>query len=358
MTPRRRARKPGRCWRSPEVAKQIPVRNVYYMFCYAWDMFKQGEELASGADESARLPDLVAHVFDGAVRRLLRRRLDQGYAERADILTAPRGRIDVPASLPLRARQSPTLACRIDERSIDVPHNRVVKAALKRLLVTGGIPPALASRLARLLPPFAAVSDVPLRPAAFAAVQLYRHNAGYAFVMHLCRLVMEAAIPDQSDGRSRFRDIANDEHAMRLVFEAFVRNLLKREQKAFNVCRPRLVWDTGDAPRSGMLPGMQLDIFLDSAGRRIIVDTKYTVASTQTHRERETIRSGHLYQLFAYLRNAVGTLGHAEGVLLYPADGDVLEYRDTVQGHDIRIATIDLTREWPDIRASVLAIAA
>jgi 5-methylcytosine-specific restriction enzyme subunit McrC len=328
------------------------------MFCYAWNMFEEGRVLAAGVEVSAKLPDLVAYVMIGAVRRLLRRGLDQGYSERTESLTTPRGRIDIPASLPLRARRSPALACRIDQRSPDVPHNRVVKAALRRLLITVGMPAKLNSELAHLMPAFALVTDVPLRPAAFAAIQLYRHNAAYAFVLHLCRLVMEATIPDQTGRRSRFRDIGNDERTMRIVFEEFVRNLLDREQKAFKVSRPTLAWDTGSAPPSGMLPSMRLDVLLTSPGRIIIVDTKYTVASTQTYRDRESLRSGHLYQLFAYLRNAAATLGHADGVLLYPADGDARDYHDIVQGHAIRVATVDLSQEWSDIRKSILAITA
>ena len=144
-------------------------------------------------------------------------------------MTAPRGRIDVPGSLPLRARRSPRLACRIDERSPDVPHNRIVKAALRRLLTAGGVPVKLASSLATLAPAFATVTDVPLRPAAFAAVQLYRHNAAYAFVLHLCRLIMEATIPDQSAGVHGSATLQTTNGGMRAVFEAFVRNLLTRE---------------------------------------------------------------------------------------------------------------------------------
>ena len=73
-------------------------------------------------------------------------------------------------------------------------------------------------------------------------------------------------------------------------------------------------------------------MLLTSPARVIIVDTKYTVSSTQTFWDRESLRSGHLYQLFTYLRNALATLGHAEGVLLYPADGDAREHNDSLQG--------------------------
>lgn len=340
------------------MARPIPVLNVYYMFCYAWEAFEHGAELATAAVDAATLLDLVAHVMDAGVRRLMRRGLDQGYTERTEPLGALRGTIRVGASIPLLARRSPMLVCRYDERAPDVPHNRVVKAALARLWATDGLNPAIAARLGNLLPTLSGITDVPLRPEAFRQVQLYRHNAAYAFLIHLARLVMQSAIPEPGGSEARFRDVANDEGSMRRVFEAFVRNLLAREQRTFAVSSPRLDWDAGPGPGSGMLPGMRLDILLVGAARRVIIDTKYTVASTQSHYDRESMRSAHLYQLFAYLVNAESTIGHAEGILLYPADGAAREYEEMLRGHRVRVATVDLTQPWPDVRRALLALAA
>lgn len=340
------------------MARPIPVLNVYYMFCYAWEAFEHGAELATAAVGAATLLDLVAHVMEAGVRRLTRRGLDQGYAERTEPLRALRGAIRVGNSIPLLARRSPSLVCRYDERSLDVPHNRVVKAALARLRATAGLDPAIAARLGTLLPTLSGVADVPLRPEAFRQVQLYRHNAAYAFLIHLARLVMQAAIPEPGGHGAQFRDVANDEASMRRVFEAFVRNLLAREQRTFAVSSPRLAWDAGPEPGSGMLPGMRLDILLAGAGRHVIIDTKYTVASTQSHYDRESMRSAHLYQLFAYLVNAEPAIGHAEGILLYPADGVAQEYEEVLRGHRVRVATVDLARPWMEVRQALLALAA
>ena len=338
------------------MARPIPVLNVYYMFCYAWGAFEHGAELATAAVNAATLLDLVAHVMDAGVRRLIRRGLDQGYSERTEPLSALQGTIRLGDSIPLLARRSPSLVCRYDERSPDVPHNRVVRAALTRLRATAGLDPAIAARLGTRLTTLSGVADVPLRPEAFRQVQLYRHNSAYAFLVHLARLVMQIAIPEPGGGGARFQDVANDEGSMRRVFETFVRNLLAREQRAFAVSSPRLEWDAGPGPGSGMLPGMRLDILMAGAGRKIIIDTKYTVTSTQSHYNRESMRSAHLYQLFTYLVNAEPTIGHAEGILLYPADGTGQQYEELLRGHRVRVATLDLTRPWPDVRRALLAL--
>ena len=259
------------------MARQIPVLNLYYIFCYAWDAFDHGAELATGATDAPTFLDLVAHVMDGAVRRLLRQGLDQGYSERTEAVSLLKGSLRIGESLRLISRRSPSLVCRFDERAPDVPHNRVIKAALFRLRSTVGLDPALAASIATLVPRMSGVMDVPLRPEAFRLVQLYGHNSRYAFIVNLARLVMLVTIPEPGSNSARFLDVRNDEASMRRVFEAFVRNLLAREQTAFSVSAPRLLWDVGPGRGSGMLPGMKLDILLQRPDRRIIVDTKYTV---------------------------------------------------------------------------------
>jgi 5-methylcytosine-specific restriction enzyme subunit McrC len=338
------------------VAKPIPVRNLYFMFCYAWDSFRHGEDLARGAVDAPDLQNLLASVLEQGVRRLLRRGLDHGYAERTAQLSALRGRIALGESLPLRARQASSLVCRFDERAPDVIHNRILKATLVRLATMPSLDPKLVAKLKSLIGLLRDVSVVPLTLAVFRQVQLYRHNAGYGFLLHICRLVMQVAIPEKDGTSTRFYDVANDEASMRLVFEAFVRNLLAREQCSLQVSRPRIKWDTGTEPATDLLPGMQVDMLLQGKGRTIILDTKYTVSFGQTYRERESLRSGHLYQLFSYLRNAVPTYGCAEGILLYPAVGEAAEYRATLQGHRVRVATVDLNQPWPCIKEALLSL--
>jgi len=68
---------------------------------------------------------------------------------------------------------------------------------------------------------------------------------------------------------------------------------------------------------------------------------------------RDKLRSAHLYQLLAYLRN----LGdNSEGILLYPTAGVALDQIYILQEHRVRVTTIDLTRSWRDIAAGLLAL--
>jgi len=110
------------------------------------------------------------------------------------------------------------------------------------------------------------------------------------------------------------------------LFQNFVRNFLQREQSRFRVRREeRIRWDIGDAAGGAPppLPRMQADATLTGADRKIVIETKCATQMWQIHYERRSVRSEHLYQLFAYLQNgeAAGPLDRdASGLLLYAGD--------------------------------------
>ena len=98
-----------------------------------------------------------------------------------------------------------------------------------------------------------------------------------------------------------------------------------------------------------ILPTMRTDVVLDhpSTGRRIVIDTKFTSIVTSGWYREETLRSGYVYQIYAYLRSQVGRgdalADYASGLLLHPSVGDAVDETVVIQGHAIRFATVDLT---------------
>jgi hypothetical protein len=109
-----------------------------------------------------------------------------------------------------------------------------------------------------------------------------------------------------------------------------------------------------------ILPAMRTDIVLDHkpSSRRIVIDTKFTsIVTTGWHCE-ETLRSGHVYQIYAYLRSQAGrgdaTTDSTCGLLLHPSVGSDVDEAVVIQGHAIRFATVDLTASTSSIRLGLL----
>jgi len=78
----------------------------------------------------------------------------------------------------------------------------------------------------------------------------------------------------------------------------------------------------------------------------------------QSNRGKETVRSWHLYQLFAYLKNQEVVCGweNCEGILLYPTVNRELDLCYKIQGHPVRIVTVNLDQDWQGIEKQMLRI--
>jgi 5-methylcytosine-specific restriction enzyme subunit McrC len=111
-----------------------------------------------------------------------------------------------------------------------------------------------------------------------------------------------------------------------------------------------------------ILPSMRTDIVLDhsGAGRRIVIDTKFNSVVTRGWYREETLRSGYVYQIYAYLRSQEGNgdplVKKASGLLLHPSVGEMVNEAVTIQNHEIRFATVDLGATAKEIREQLLHV--
>src|SRR6476469_652470 len=111
----------------------IPIRNLYYLFLYAWDRFSEGSRFEVGSDTSPDLPNLLARVLVSGVRRQFGRGLDKGYIVVVDELAFPRGKFLLQDTVKRSSLASGRAVCQFDELRVDTPHNRILRAAIRRL---------------------------------------------------------------------------------------------------------------------------------------------------------------------------------------------------------------------------------
>jgi len=334
----------------------IPIRNLYYLFCYAWQRFAEGKALAVGAVDSPAIVDLLARVLINGLRRLLRRGLDRGYRETTEDTAWLRGRIVVGETVRRNLLLRAEAHCAYDELQHDVLHNRILKTTLRRLYGVDGLDSELARELCHLHRAFDAVSEVHITNDLFQRVQLNRNNAVYDLLLRICGLVQLCLLPAQGGQGSRFADIQENETMMSAVFEQFVRNFYRLEQSRFAVSKTILQWDaSGNAADLMFLPRMETDIVLRSPPRTIVIDAKFYRAPLEIRFEQPKIRSPHLYQLLTYLQHVECPAGQrCEGILLYARATSDLDVRLALRGHPVRVVTLDLRREWSKIAAQLL----
>jgi 5-methylcytosine-specific restriction enzyme subunit McrC len=337
----------------------IPVQNVYYLLCYAWDRLEEGGVVDVSAVPRTDLVTLFATVLAGGVAHVLRRGMDRGYVPHEEAIAGVRGKLLMAASLKTASLTRGRAVCAFDELSHDVLHNRLIKATLRGLAQAHEVPKALRATLGDLSRRLHDVGDAPVSARAFGQVQLHRNNAFYAFLLDVCELVHRSLLPDEATGRVRFRDFTRDEAAMRRLFEQFVRNFYRRELPGYRVGSDTVQWHGLEAsPQDrAFLPIMRTDVTLTSPSRRVVIEAKFS-GKTLTGRYDPKVQSGHLYQLFAYLKNLQGD--HAdpavEGVLLYPTVHAAVDLHYRLGGHRVSVRTINLDQAWPDIHRDMLAL--
>jgi 5-methylcytosine-specific restriction enzyme subunit McrC len=343
------------------MSSAIPIRNIYFLLCYAWNRLQEGGLVDVSADSSTTLADLFARVLLTGTRHLLRRGLEQGYALQSAEITGIRGRPDLLQTARRFLVQHGRAACDYDELTLQTLPNQILKATLRLLAGVPEIHSTLRQELRMVHRSLGTIDDLPLSAQAFRRVQLYGNNRHYKFLLHVCELVYRSWLVDEATGAYRFRDFLRDEHLMARVFEDFVFHFYRIECPAFTVRKEMITWQASSAsdPDLTFLPRMHTDISVRNAHQTIIIDAKYYQETLQHYYDSASIHSAHLYQLFAYVKNFEyrgGTDATAEGILLYPTVQHTLRLSYEMHGHTIRICTLDLAQDWQAIRRDLLRL--
>jgi 5-methylcytosine-specific restriction enzyme subunit McrC len=158
-----------------------------------------------------------------------------------------------------------------------------------------------------------------------------------------------------------------EERWVRKLFERAVGgfyDVVLRPKGWYVQCGGKLGWQIEQKTRGidKLLPTMQTDVVLDhvASGQRIVIDTKFISIVTKGWYRSETLRSGYIYQIYAYLRSQVGRgdslADRASGLLLHPAIGKMVDETVIIQGHSIRFATVDLAASTAEIRSQLLRL--
>lgn len=335
---------------------KIPIRNLYYLLCYAWDLLPESEVLDVGIDDAATPQDLLARVLVNGVTHLRRRGLMREYRTVGDRMPGVRGKLQVAETLKRNLLSSTQTYCVFDELDVDAVPNQVVKATLRLLGTMTDLDRDLRTEVAGVYHSLGGVSDILVTPADFARIQLHRNVAIYRLLLQVCRFIYEQTIPDEAGASAPFRDFVRDDDQMAALFQRFVLNFFRREQIQYRVDSPRIEWEATAADLEALdwLPRMQTDIVLRSPEQTFIIDTKYYREAFQTRFGRDKIRSNHLYQILSYALNWNATPSVPQGVLLYPTVRQHFDLRYHIQGVPIRVCSVDLDQPWPRIRSALL----
>ena len=331
------------------------------MLAYAFSVLNKSKYRALATEDFDNAAELCAAILERGVSLQLKRGLGQEYVSRSEARSSLRGKIEVTESVKSQAILRRQLVCSYDEFSVDTTMNRVIKATVA-LLVRSDISKARKKSLKKLMVFFAAVRDIDLHTVDWN-MRYDRNNRTYRMLMAVCWLVVKGLLQTQSDGSVRMMDFF-DEQRMSRLYEKFILEYYRREHPQLRASASFIDWALDDGMSDG-LPAMRSDITLSARGRVLIIDAKYYTSTMQTYYEKKTVKSGNLYQIFAYVKNKQAALERAgdgtevSGMLLYAATDEEVQPDATyrMSGNRISATTLDLDRPFEEIRAQLDGIA-
>jgi 5-methylcytosine-specific restriction enzyme subunit McrC len=347
---------------------QIPVRNLWLLMLYASDLYRSiGKRTVAIEDSPDDIPDLVAEILTHAVEERLRQNLSSGFRQREAELTRVRGRIDI---LTTERRQLLTrgkVACTFEELSIDTPRNRLVLVALLEISTVVSRQ-ALSHRCLNLAKTLKRLGVSGLRPtrSEISTERFGRNDAKDRLMVAAAQLALNIALPTEEDGSKYLAIPDREEIWVRRLYEravgGFYRTVLSQDRWRVYTGKT-LNWQI-NAKTTGIdsiLPSMRTDVVLENIAstQRIVIDTKFNSIVTKGWFRDETVRSGYVYQIYAYLMSQTGSDDPFDqcacGLLLHPSIGQVVDETVIIQGHPVRFSTVDLSSPATAIRQQLLA---
>jgi 5-methylcytosine-specific restriction enzyme subunit McrC len=282
------------------------------------------------------------------------------------VLGRLRGRIDLLNTERHQLLSRGKVACRFDDLTVNTPRNRFVRAALDA--IAGIVSRTELAHRCRVnasgLKKLGVTGEKPIRN-EISVDRLGRHDGEDRLMVAAAHLAFDLALPTEIAGDKSFISPDREITWIRRLYEKAVAGFydVVMSPDGWHVEAGKTIGWLIDNKTSGIdkiLPSMRTDIVLDHnvLGKRFVIDTKFTSILTRGWYREESLRSGYLYQIYAYLRsqedNKDPLASHASGLLLHPSVGEIVDETVVIQGHEIRFATVDLGAEAAEIRKQLL----
>ena len=345
--------------KTKELDKVIPIRNIYYMLSYAYQVLQEQGIKAADVEEFDNVQKLCAEILIKGVTVQIKRGLLRDYIPETETLSSIRGKIEVSESLKTQSIIRRQLVCTHDEFSTNAYLNRVVKTTLL-LLVHSDITPLQKKGIKKLLVFFDDVDSIDTQSIDWN-YSYNRNNQSYRMLISVCYLVIKGLLQTQADGTVKMMDYLDTQRMSRL-YEKFILAYYRREWPRLSATAAEVKWQLDD-DNDYMLPSMKTDITLSCGNRILIIDAKYYGKTLQSQYDTNSVISGNLYQIFTYVKNKEAQLADREhnvaGMLLYAkTDEEIVPDNDyKMSGNTISVKTLNLNADFSEISNQLDTIA-
>ncbi|MBK9933607.1 MAG: hypothetical protein IPP05_05560 [Cytophagaceae bacterium] len=105
----------------------IPIQNIYYLLCYAWDKLEEAEPVSVDSDTEHQLLNLFAKVLSERLKWLLKKGLDRSYIPIEEEIFGIKGKLDFSKTIKNNSLRKHHTVCEFDDFQFDILSNRIIK---------------------------------------------------------------------------------------------------------------------------------------------------------------------------------------------------------------------------------------
>ena len=331
--------------------KGIFIQNIYYMLSYAFQILKQEDYRKVAGERFDKIHDLFAAILEKGVARQVKQGLYREYVPMQEELSVMRGKLNINETLRLQVQRKPRLSCEFDEFSEDNLYNQILKTTIYRLIHAKDVDESRRKALQKVIVFFGNVQLIQPDHIAWNRLIYQRNNRNYELLLNICYLVLNGLLQTTEDGQ--YKLLAFSDEYMDKLYEKFILAYYQQHHPELHPKAAQVKWNHTEEPDPLMiqfLPAMQTDITLRKDEKTLIIDAKYySKVMIQSH-SKEKLRSAHLYQIFAYVKNMdTQNTGNVSGLLLYAKTEDEV-FPDgkpfVIGGNRIGAKTLDLNQAF------------
>jgi len=205
---------------------KIPIRNLFYLLSYVWDVDWEMEWSAINAEKSGDALNLLAKILTISTDRIIRRGLDRGYKDVSEEMFGVRGRIDIANTIKRNGFANAKLTCNFEELDYSVLHNQIIKTTLVNLSHVNGLNKDLREEILDLTHRLKAIESIELNQNIFSKVRFHSNIRGYRLPISVCKMIYDQLLPSETVGRYEFVNMT-DEKLFR-IFEKFILEFYKK----------------------------------------------------------------------------------------------------------------------------------
>ena len=355
---------------------KIPIKNIYYLLCYAWDIAIYNVDKSCGSEEFSNIYNLLGRMLCDDVDTLIKRGFYKGYIDQVESTSRLKGQINISDSINQMTILKKQMICCYDDYSSNVLFNQIIKSTLIDFLKVPYLDKDICKKIKKLICYFDDVNYIYVTNRIFYSLRFNRNNRNYQRIINVCKLFRFGLIANENGNDFKFLGFI-EENYMNKIYEKFILNFYNHhlDHKKYRVHAPNVEWKLDKNIVNNLddyffieeEPGnRRTDIVIENKidNIELTLDAKYykdMLVKKYMSDGKMTYRTSHLNQVRGYVLDSKFN-GQKYGGLIYPTVNENEKYEKgmliPISGSYIIIKSLNLNQEWCDIEKDLVSFAA